>query len=437
MYHRSRQYSTRPRRSITDASALMDQLGWDKHITITQLESFTNAYPEYRLTVIIPHLIGKYPITYTGSAFEFSSSKYLYILYEATKRHFSALKSPKQVLKSFHKTRNIDFCHLCVESYRNGNHTCENSHPSKRIKINEKPCPKGCGKTGWRHDCPLVKCKTCPSTVYERNDGFNHRCIIYKEKIDKQFSHEDGDGKNPNLWAYDIEARVEIIHSDVERIYSFKMNPLDETLYIDANEASDVAVYDFKVQKHVANMVVAINQFNQTTKIFKGDDCLEEFILYMQAYNRGNNILLAHNAAGYDSRLIFDAACKISSKVKMDVILRGAKFMQLTVGDCVFRDSLLHVKGSLKALAKDFCSSSEIRKGFFPHLFNTCQNWDNDYVRRSKFLLIFSGGVFQIKSILIYRSPVDLKKIWTSLRYGMLDGKSYGILIRLLLYLIQ
>ena len=48
------------------------------------------------------------------------------------------------------------------------------------------------------------------------------------------------------------------------------------------------------------------------------------------------------------------------------------------LGAVVFHDSLNHVKGSLAQLAKDTCPQ-DIRKGDFPHLFNTAENWDNDY----------------------------------------------------------
>lgn len=49
--------------------------------------------------------------------------------------------------------------------------------------------------------------------------------------------------------------------------------------------------------------------------------------------------------------------------------------MSLKVDKVRFYDSLLHVRGSLRNLAKDFCSGL-LSKGHFPHLFNTVENYN-------------------------------------------------------------
>ena len=85
--------------------------------------------------------------------------------------------------------------------------------------------------------------------------------------------------------------------------------------------------------------------------------------------------MVAHNGSGYDTRLLFDEACKLGHAAKLEPILRGSKFIQLKIGKTVFLDSLLHVKGSLSKLNKDF-GETKIEKGYFPYLFNTPANED-------------------------------------------------------------
>ncbi len=379
-----RDYKHYPDRAIDDAKDLMELMSWEESTSISDLSRFVNHFPDYRLTVITPYSIGSNAMSWEGDDFVFDREnvKYLYLVLDQKQGefgHFAATKSPEQILRKSRNSGSVNFCHRCVVSYLADTHACED-HVRKKRKVSDKPCPKGCGRVGIGHDCPLIKCKTCPSIYTKNNDDQSiHRCIVYKEQRERKFVGEDGDGKHPNLWAYDLEARIEKQHSSVERICDFKL--IGDTLkYVDSVLPSEIAVYDYCVYQHKANMVVATNQFNNLTKIFKGDNCLEQFLLFILDYNKGNNVLLAHNASGYDSRLLYDAANKVSSKVQMGAILRGSKFMQLTVGNCIFRDSLLHVKGSLKSLAKSFCDTNDIRKGFFPHSFNTAENWDSDYV---------------------------------------------------------
>lgn len=123
-------------------------------------------------------------------------------------------------------------------------------------------------------------------------------------------------------------------------------------------------------------MVVFKNIFSDEPSItYFGEDCIEQFLLYMSGYNKGNNICAAHNGSGYDTRFIFEAATKfVGYKQELNPILRGTKFLQLKVGKTKFIDTLLHCPGSLKNLGRDFCPGEE-EKGFFPYLFNSTENY--------------------------------------------------------------
>lgn len=381
-----RNYRHCPDRALDDAKELMKEMNWGVTVSATQLEKFVKTYPQYRLSVFTPHTIGKFVMSWVGEEYDGTQEKALYLVYSGTigkGGHFAATKSPAEILKAANKKLYIRFCHPCAEAYNSSsNHECPSGgriHKAKRPK--KIPCPKGCGDRGAGHDCSRVNCRWCPDLKYEKENGWDHRCILYKEDKEKTFTVGDKEGKNPNLWAYDLEARVEIQETNVKRIVSFRTNPEDDTAFVDAQFPCDVAIYDFHQAVQKANMVVAKNIFTDELKIWEGDNSLESFLLFMLSYNGGNNILIAHNGSGYDTRLVYDTAVKLTEKISIHSVSRGTKFMELKVGKCIFRDSLLHVKGSIKSLAKSFCPG-HLRKGYFPHLFNTSENYDSNYSGR-------------------------------------------------------
>ena len=359
--------------AIKDARALQNELKWGVDTTLQELEDFVLKYPEYRITAFLPNATEN-PATFSGKKFEYDEhdvKNCLYLVYDAIQNHYGATRSPGEIVCKIRNNRDWSWCHLCcVPVLRSRGHSCEGSSfvPRKR----KPPC--ACGQYGV-HSCYELTCRFC-SSVYKK-DTFEHRCIIYKpprnEDKNKFVNNQDilPDGKHPALFVYDLESRMEIVESHRQVISEFDTD--EDGFYV----RDEVARYSFSLHEHKANMVVFQNVFgDEEPVVYFGEDCLQRFLLYMLSYNNGNNICIAHNAAGYDTRLLFLAATKLVN-TKIVPIMRGAKFMQLKLGDrLVFRDSLLHVKGSLRNLAKDFCSDSNLRKGHFPHLFNSIENYD-------------------------------------------------------------
>lgn len=357
-----------------DARALQVELGWGSDTTLSELEKFVEVYPKYRITAFLPHATEN-AATFKGAEFEYDEKDHtylIYLVYDAVQNHFGGTKAPGKIIEKI-KNNRWSWCHYCcipILRDRNDHLDCEGSsfQPAKKIAI---AC-KHCGVFGT-HTCPKITCRFCTS-VYDRNT-FDHRCILYKppRKDEKNIFVQDGipaDGKYPALFVYDLESRVNIIPSVNRVITEFQTN--EDGTY----KEIDVAVYDHFLHEHKANLVVFQNVFtNEPPKVYFGEDCLDRFLMFMMQHNKGNNICIAHNASGYDTRLIFHAASKFSS-VDMKPIMRGAKFMQLKINQSlVFIDSLLHVKGSLRSLAHDFVPNTSLRKGHFPHLFNSVENY--------------------------------------------------------------
>src|SRR5258708_1916519 len=109
---------------------------------------------------------------------------------------------------------------------------------------------------------------------------------------------------------------------------------------------------------HLANLIMAKDIFSDTWIISK---TLDEFIDELEK-DDGNHILFAHNASGYDSRFIFSAFSKRGKKPDIP-LFRGNKIMFLSYKKIKFRDSLLHLQGSLANLAREYGLPEELQKG--------------------------------------------------------------------------
>ena len=373
MYGTEKKYYQNIHIAKQDARNLQTEMGWGALTSLQELNDFVLKYPSYRITAFLPNA-SENPATYSGEDFEYDEndkSKLIYLVYDAIQNHYGGTKAPGEIICKIRNSKDWAWCHLCcIPVPRRSNHACEGSSFVPRKK--QKPC--ACGQYGL-HKCFELTCRFC-ATVYKK-DTFDHRCIVYKKPRAEEknvFVDEEKilpDGKHPALFVYDLESRVQIIYSSNRVISEFEVD--EDGLYA----AENVATYNHELKEHKANMVVFQNVFsNQEPIVYFGEDCLQRFLLYMLSYNNGNNICVAHNAAGYDTRLLFMAASKLA-KTRMEPIMRGQKFMQLKIADrLIFRDSLLHVKGSLRSLAKDFCSDSTLRKGHFPHLFNSIENYE-------------------------------------------------------------
>jgi len=383
MYSVEKRYADCITRSIEDAKALQEEMGWGEFTTPRELEKFVEVYDEYRVSIVLPFALRTpQDFVFTGKKWDQEMAdvtkcpeKTLYLVYDAEQKHYAATKSPAGLINRIKGHDGYAWCHRCNLGYlRDTGHNCPDQPPAKKKVRKVYPCKK-CGVlpvVGKVHSCPLVTCKMC-SSVYKKETGFNHRCIVFKEpRSDEKNTFctdkKKVDGSLFALWVYDFESRIDIEEVNRELIVGFETEGVH---YKDEN----VCVFDKKIQKHEVNFVAFRNVFTDEEHCYYGDGALEEFILFMLAYNTGKNICIAHNASGYDTRLLFSKLKSMNQKVSMAPIMRGGKFMQLTVNkDLIFRDSLLHVKGSLKSLAKDFCDGL-LEKGYFPHLFNSTENY--------------------------------------------------------------
>ena len=387
MNYANRNYSSNPKRAGKEAFALQQKLGWDKDTTLQDLSQFTEEYPTWRL-VVIQAAFPRSGIVHTGKVFVFDQldkqKNVVYLLYDSVAQHFGLIASPKEIYKKYLGRNDIKFCEFCVEAYTAlEDHECDVNPYSKPEKL--EPC-NTCGRYG-KHSCSETTCRNCKAVYGRGKKGSyeSHRCIVYKEPSKKEFMavNDTPNGKKYGQFVYDCESRIETITTTKSYISDFATvddNFINGEVVADRCQSespvSTILRHSNSFEKHVVNLICLENCITREKKTFEGADCVKHFLTFLLEYNQGRNIVTAHNGSGYDTRLIFETAIQLGlKKNKFVPLLQGSKFMQLTIGKLTFRDSMLHLKGSLAALAKDFCPESLV-KGYFPHLFNTFENWD-------------------------------------------------------------
>lgn len=367
-----------------DSRALQTQLGWDVNVGINELENFVLQNPKYRLTCLMPAERNFLDYTFSGTEFEeikitktagttgFSSKVpspyYLYIYLDLDQKHYAHVNFPAAFYSEKQNTH-ILFCHHCTVAFnRRQVHKCEDT-----ITHNARYKNTLCIKCGLHNctQCKLTTCYNCQS-VYEKrsfNKDHVHRCIVMKnEKEDLGYNTGENDGKNPSLWVYDLESRIQKTRLPYF-ITTHSPDPSDGKF----TECVEI-LSTTEADAQIPNMVSAINVFTKEVFSAMGDDCINKFMTFILNHNGGNSILLAHNAAGYDTRLIFEDIIKRENPLTVHPTMNGCKFNELRIGSKIFfRDSRNHLGGSLKALGNDF--GCEATKGHFPHLFNSIENY--------------------------------------------------------------
>ncbi len=179
------------------------------------------------------------------------------------------------------------------------------------------------------HLCGKTKCKTCEEFVDDEAKD-THFCYMKKPK-----ESETEESGYDQLMFFDYECRQE------DGI-------------------------------HEPNLCIVHNEMGDEW-IFRGENTNEEFCKWLFVKDHKNCVLVAHNFQGYDGYFIQNYLNK--NGVEYKVIMSGAKIMTLTVPmfNIRFIDSLNFIPMGLAKFPKTF-GLDELRKGYFPHLFNKKEN---------------------------------------------------------------
>ena len=135
--------------------------------------------------------------------------------------------------------------------------------------------------------------------------------------------------------------------------------------------------FDIEAQQdmgnHVANLVCAETDQNDVQLTFQGKDCIQEFLQWIYTMSNKEDaqkvIVVAHNFKGYDGYFILEELYK-QHATNLQQIVNGAKILSLELPNVKFIDSMNFFPMALSNFPKTF-GLDELKKGFFPHFFNT------------------------------------------------------------------
>ena len=233
-----------------------------------------------------------------------------------------------------------------------------------------KKC-NGCGKVlrGKQSKSHICGYSTCPC-CHEYLNLYTHECFLQpiedEEKKRKRKRRKRKRGQAAGL------RTLEANDPDFDAEESFEPPPPPLFVYFDIEAQQEYGV-------HVANLLCAEKHDDDEQFVFEGKDCLEKFLDWVRELTLMEDgsdrerpvICVAHNFQGYDSYFVLDEFYK--QKICPNQIVNGAKILSMEVDGVKFIDSMCFLQMALSGFTKAF-GLKELKKGFFPHFFNTTEN---------------------------------------------------------------
>lgn len=384
------------KRFLIHAKELQTSLRWGLDVSFSELPQFVAVHPTYRLVVIQPSFKNSRISDWKGSRYvQDEEQKIIHLYFHPETLHYYGVKAPMAFIRKQKNSRSYLWCHVCSQQYIREGPGCACNDPEHApVVVRKRVTCAECGEThakNTKHRCNLTECHFCHMFFKKGRDLPNfgeHRCPLFKPSkslkprfegendfpLDAENKMEPPENKSTQLWVYDLESCI------VPTLLTANVGSLDFELSDDAKFMLDdegaPRCFEARRYDQIPNLVVYQNVF---TGELRQTSSMDEFLQFMLTSNGGRNTCMAHNGSGYDSRLVLESLTKLVPEgTQIAPLMRGGKIMNLTIGSTRFTDTMMHLPGSLKSLAKDFLSESEVvlEKGYFPHLFNSPTNYD-------------------------------------------------------------
>ncbi len=335
---------------------------------ISEVKQFQKCLPEYEINIV--SMDHGDSIIYPECPVDVETKRiYLYL----HNNHYDVITTMPGFLNRSY------FCHRCRKSYNNTvNHLC--NAMCKMCRAFDCPFiePRDCMDCGRmfksqacydRHKeplgkgqsvCQLVKkCTECGDSVIIHNMP-HHICGKTKCRTCKELiANKDKD-----------------THLCYMRKPKEKDDEEEKCDVIEESEYDQLMFFDYECTQengtHEPNLCVVHNEMGEEW-VFSGENTNYDFCKWLFTKEHKNHIFVAHNFQGYDGYFIQNFLN--ANGVKYNVIMTGAKIVTLTVPmfDIRFIDSLNFIPMALANFPKTF-GLDELRKGYFPHLFNKSEN---------------------------------------------------------------
>lgn len=129
----------------------------------------------------------------------------------------------------------------------------------------------------------------------------------------------------------------------------------------------------------VANLLCYPSAKEETIHVWEGEDCtlqflhdLDDLVSVSESDEEREILVVFHNLNGFDGMFILHELCQ-QQREEVDQLTVGAKVLSFKSGPLKCIDSLCFLPMSLASFPSTF-NLIELKKGFFPHLFNTPDN---------------------------------------------------------------
>ncbi|KAK5643501.1 hypothetical protein RI129_007346 [Pyrocoelia pectoralis] len=233
-------------------------------------------------------------------------------------------------------------CEVCKRAFRG--QKCFDNHKTHNICSEIRRCEKcfAIYRNTRKHTCEEVFCKTCNEHV-ERD----HLCYMTIDKGSPKIA-------NTLFVFYDLETMQEKKLEDGSLLHQPNL-----CVFV---QCCDKCINEEKLyfcQKCGFRQKILTENVIST---FMGH------ILNMRKKFK-NVTVIAHNGGGFDHQFILNHILTQTDLVP-ELIMRGTKLVSMFLDNVRFLDSLNYFQMALSKLPKVF-GLTEIRKGYFPHLFNT------------------------------------------------------------------
>jgi hypothetical protein len=292
---------------------LQNELEWGECVSVCRLKDFVQLKPEYRIVVLDLSQKCSDHWEFIGEEYvdDDDYSKTCFLYWCPKELHYYYLTGITTFVTSMNSSNS--FCKACLCTFNRGNPRCkctDEEGKAWRPNPNSKTCEtcmKEC-KDIYKHKCYHANCVSCK--IFVKNDDDTllcHRCVIMdlKKKPNIFRFSDDGwvdkkRGGSKNLIVYDLESALVLKeHERGQRRDHHYETDDNDMFYTDGDTLKFYTVDRFNQEP---NLVVWKDVFHGEAKVSKNIDDFVMDMLYGE--NEGNNVAIAHNAAGYDSRYI-------------------------------------------------------------------------------------------------------------------------------------
>lgn len=327
-------------------------------------------------------------------------------------KHFKDWNQSRDLVKYNYKTNT---CENCNQGMSKDDFFNSHAKQCKSMKMcptcNNSFATDECLHYHLKDSCPCIKwkCLSCNAKFVVKDEFNRIKKSLFKEYIqtmseeeakeflkDKEVDYalEQEEGESDSH--YRQRKRLEIVENKHNCKHEYCSNCFEYAIlekhecYVQPFKPDpkklDVKLlyYDFEAKKiedgiQRVNHAQIINDYDQTTTKFWGENSLSDFMNYVIQQKHKDHVVVAHNGKGYDAILIREWALK--HKITPYIIHQGGKVLMMLFKSLNIRfiDSLAFFQCPLKELPSMFGFEKEVRKGDFPHSYNTDKNMVDGY----------------------------------------------------------